>query len=106
MLPDDAPKLLCNMYQNDSRIFAKIALCCRERSCKIDLLPCYPAAEVLPRCFDSLMRAGLAPHARQAQPREFRRRMGHEAALATLLQLEGLNLWLSSKICSPATQHA
>ena len=43
-------------------------------------------SEVLPRCFDSLMRAGLAPHARQAQPREFRRRMGHEAALATLLR--------------------
>ena len=28
------------------------------------------------------------------------------SAFATLHQLEGLKLWLSSKICSPATQHA
>ena len=28
------------------------------------------------------------------------------SAFATLLQLEGLKLWLSSKICSPAMQHA
>ena len=39
--------------------------------------------EVLPRCFGALMLDALAPHARQAQPREFRRRMGHETALVT-----------------------
>ena len=39
--------------------------------------------EVLPRCFGALMLEALTPHARQAQPREFRRRMGHEAALVT-----------------------
>ena len=37
----------------------------------------------LPRCFGALMLEALTPHARQAQPREFRRRMGHEVALVT-----------------------